>query len=426
MRSSKPYFLIVLYLFLSFFLLSIRNGSFEILPVIYAAVVSLSIGVVLVFMKRFRWGDGYLFLITSMISSIGIVFLYRLDPQIGQRQILWFGAGILAFFLGYLVFVIGYRLWSHPKMLLVYPLVSFTFFVMTLTMGERIGGAINWIVINGIQVQPWEGIKLLFVFFMASYYAHQQFYSPLSVPLGKKGIQIPHKLLFMGGVYLHLLFLVLQREWGGSILFFLVFIAMMYVFDGNKKHLLANALAAAAGGTGGYLLLSHIQVRVATWLDPWRDMDGTGYQITQSLFALGSGGFFGTGLGLGRPHLIPAVHTDFIFSAITEEMGIFGGVGIILLYFILVYRGFKLVIRMQEPFLRAVAFGITSIFGFQTFIIIGGVIKLIPLTGITLPFVSYGGSSLISSFLALGILQGISATGISFFPTGEQGGDEVE
>ena len=184
---------------------------------------------------------------------------------------------------------------------------------------------------------------------------------------------------------------------------------LLYVFDGSNRFILLNMSAAAVGAVGGYTFLYHIKVRVEIWLDPWRDIAGKGYQITQSLFAIGSGGFFGTGIGMGRPDMIPEVNTDFIFSAICEEMGIFGGVSVILLYFILTYRGFKIALVVKDTFNKLVALGITLMFGFQTFLIIGGVIKLIPLTGITLPFISYGGSSLTTSFIALGILQGISA-----------------
>jgi cell division protein FtsW (lipid II flippase) len=159
----------------------------------------------------------------------------------------------------------------------------------------------------------------------------------------------------------------------------------------------------------GVTFVNHVKVRVDAWLNPWADIADKGYQITQSLFAIGSGGFFGTGLGLGRPDFIPEVNTDFIFSAICEEMGILGGVSVVLLYFILTYRGFKIALFTTEYFAKVLALGLTLIFGFQTFIIIGGVIKLIPLTGITLPFISYGGSSLSINFIALGILQAISS-----------------
>ena len=161
-------------------------------------------------------------------------------------------------------------------------------------------------------------------------------------------------------------------------------------------------------GSFGVTHMSHIQTRVETWLHPFADASSKGYQITQSLFAIGEGGFGGRGIGAGSVYFIPEVHSDFIFSAICEEMGILGGLAIVMLYFVLAYRGFKIALSCTNKFNKAAAFGLSFILGLQTFIIIGGVIKLIPLTGITLPFVSYGGSSMLTTFAVCGILQAIS------------------
>ena len=188
-------------------------------------------------------------------------------------------------------------------------------------------------------------------------------------------------------------------------LFYLIFFVIQYVYEKNRKLIYYNVLLAVVGAFLSYYLFAHVRVRVETWIDPWKYVDNKGYQITQSLFAIASGGFFGTGVGLGHPDFIPEVHTDFIFSAICEEMGLLTGIAIIMLFLVLVYRGFKIGFNQQNKFFRIVAFGISAMFGFQAFIIFGGVTKLIPLTGITLPFISYGGSSMISSFIALGILQ---------------------
>jgi len=162
-------------------------------------------------------------------------------------------------------------------------------------------------------------------------------------------------------------------------------------------------------GILGYFFLHHIQVRVSAWLNPWEDISGTGYQITQSLFAIASGGYFGKGIGNGSPNYIPEVHSDFIFSAICEEMGVFGGAAVIILFFLIAYRCFKISIRTTNVYDKALSFGLTVMFAMQTFIIVGGVTKMIPLTGITLPFVSYGGTSIVVSFASLGIIQAISA-----------------
>ena len=185
----------------------------------------------------------------------------------------------------------------------------------------------------------------------------------------------------------------------------MVHISMMYIYSGKFRIMLANVGLAVAGGGLGVKFVSHLQQRIDVWLDPWADAAGRGYQITQSLFAIGAGGFFGTGIGLGSPEYIPEVHSDFIFSAVCEEFGILGGVAVIMLYFILVYRGIRIAMQIENIFYKCVVSGISIMFGFQSFIILGGVTKFIPLTGITLPFISYGGSSLVISFIAIAVIE---------------------
>ena len=201
----------------------------------------------------------------------------------------------------------------------------------------------------------------------------------------------------------------MQRDWGTILVLFLIYIFMIYIYENGFGFLAANVMLAAVTALLGYKFLYHIRVRVSVWLDPWSDIANKGYQITQSLFAIASGGYFGRGLGNGSPSYIPEVHTDFIFAAICEEMGVFGGAAVIILFFLLSYRCFKIALGAKNPFNKAVGVGLTLMFAFQTFIIIGGVIKFIPLTGITVPFVSYGGTSVIASFISLGIMQAISA-----------------
>ena len=191
-------------------------------------------------------------------------------------------------------------------------------------------------------------------------------------------------------------------------MFMLVYFTMQLLYDANIRLIILNTVLAVLGSVGGYFLTPHIKVRVSTWLDPWADATNKGYQIVQSLTAIASGGYFGTGIGNGDPYFIPEVHSDFIFSAICEEMGMFIGVAIIMLYFIFSYRGFKIALKTHNEFNKALSVALVSCFAYQTFIIVGGVIKMIPLTGITLPFVSYGGSSMVSSFIMLGILTSIS------------------
>lgn len=384
---------------------------------------ALMVGIVYltnILMIKLKYEDKILFLIVSMLSSMGVIMLYRLDPVLGFKQIIWFVVGNVLFFAISFIYL-KIKFWD--KLIYIYPLLSLILFTITLVFGAKVKGATNWIVIGQFSFQPSEIIKILFVFFMAAYYRYPEKLAINEFKFFKRNITLESKYVFMFLTYLHMGFLVIQKELGTVLLLFFIYVTLLYVFDHKLKFLLANVGIATVGGLIGWALLHHVQVRVEAWLNPWGDISGKGYQITQSLFGIGAGGFFGTGLGLGHPEFIPEVSTDFIFSAICEEMGIFGGIAVVLLYFILVYRGIKITLNVKDIFHKVVALGITVMLGFQSFIIIGGVTGLIPLTGITLPFISYGGSSLTSSFIALGILQVVSLK-----PAGEEGdhGPETE
>lgn len=342
-------------------------------------------------------GDSYLFPIVYLLVTMGLIMICRIDYDKGMKQIVWYIVSLVAFYTSFFC----YRFMKFlPKIKWTYFILGILLFVFTLVFGRTINGARNWVTIGKFTIQPSELIKLMFVFFLASYYSSKE-----KLLCGS----IKERYLVMLCVYMYLGFLILQREWGIMLLFFFTYMIMEYVFEKDFKILAGSFVMSVAGCLVGYCCLSHIRVRVSTWLDPWADISGMGYQIIQSLFAISSGGFFGSGLGQGNPEYIPEVHSDFIFSAICEEMGLFGGVSIILLFFIFTYRGIKIALKLPDGFDKCVAVGLTFMFGMQTFIIIGGVIKMIPMTGITLPFISYGGSSLLASFISLGVLQAISA-----------------
>lgn len=399
----KPMLMVVFINIIGFFLLYFYYKA-EIFSVVECGAALCAINIAVYFiMSRFELGDVYMFLMVSMLVSIGCIMLFRIDADKGKNQVIWFCIGVGVFFVSYFV----YRIFKKWNMLTYfYMALSFALFVVTLVFARAVAGSRNWIMIGKLSVQPSEFIKVLYAFTMACFYSKKE---SSVAKLNKKLLGVSYKdwLLFCY-VYICLGFLVLQREWGTAVLFMLVYFTMQLLYDANIRLIILNTVLAVLGSVGGYFLTPHIKVRVSTWLDPWADATNKGYQIVQSLTAIASGGYFGTGIGNGDPYFIPEVHSDFIFSAICEEMGMFIGVAIIMLYFIFSYRGFKIALKTHNEFNKALSVALVSCFAYQTFIIVGGVIKMIPLTGITLPFVSYGGSSMVSSFIMLGILTSIS------------------
>lgn len=347
-------------------------------------------------------GDNYLLLVASMLFSIGVVMIFRLNPYEGTRQLFWYLIGVTMFYLTYFILK-SFKGWEN--LTLLYLAGCFFMFFITIVFGFEKYGAKNWANIKGIVFQPSELTKILFIFFIASFETNENLLT--SKKLSKYHFLIEKKkpLTFMVVAYVLIGLFFLQKDLGSAVIFFIVYIIFMYIFDYNRYFLAVNLLLAVVGSIMAYLMFSHIRVRFDIWLDPWKSVQDKGYQIVQSLFALASGGFFGTGLRLGRPDLIPVASSDFIFPAIVEEMGAFTGMGIIMLFMILVYRGFKIAMEQNNLFFKYVALGISIMFAFQAVFMIGGVLKLIPMTGITIPFVSYGGSSMVTSFICLGILQ---------------------
>ncbi len=343
-------------------------------------------------------GDKFILLMTFMLLSIGVLVLCRINIKYGFQQIVWIVLGGIAFFVAYFVY---YKVKVWDKLWFVYFLIGVALFMFTLVFGKTINGSKNWVSLGPVGFQPSEIIKIMFIMCLACYCCGT-WSGPVFGKIKPKWAALAITYIFVG-------FLVLQRDWGTILVMMSIYLFMVYVYEPDKKLLFFNIGALGIIGFLGYKFLYHIQVRISTWLDPWSDIASKGYQITQSLFAISSGGYFGRGLGNGSPYYIPEVHSDFIFAAICEEMGIFGGVAIILLFFLIAYRCFKISIMTENKFDKAVSFGVTVMFALQTFIIIGGVTKMIPLTGITLPFVSYGGTSIVISFASLGIVQAISA-----------------
>ncbi len=351
--------------------------------------------------------DPYLMPITASLTALGLIFLFRLRPQYAERQFAWLLFGLVALVI--ITTLLRKMDWLEDYKY-IYVAAGVILLVLPIFFGREQYGARSWLDLGLFQLQSSEFVKLLLVMFLASFLAeNRRVLSAGSDQLW--GISIPGireygPLVVMWGI--SLLILVFQKDLGTALIYFCTFLAMIYAATARMFYVSAGLLLFFLGGTVAYYIFDHVQARVDIWLNPWAYSSGKGYQIVQSLFALGSGGLFGSGLGQGLPGLIPAVHTDFIFSAIVEELGLVGGCAVLVLYMCFIFRGFMIALNARNDFTALLATGFTALMGLQTFIIIAGVIKLLPMTGVTLPFISYGGSSLVANFVLLGMLLNVS------------------
>ena len=351
--------------------------------------------------------DLTLFPAAMLLASLGLIMIGRLKPALFLTQMRWLLLGLIVYlflvFLGERVL----RLLSYPYLLGVFCLLLLC---SALFFGTEIGGSRNWIVFGPFAVQPSEFGKIVIIMFLAAYLTEHR--EVLTLPrhrllwLKLPVLRFIAPLLFIWGIAI--LMFVVQRDLGSALLFFGIAVSMTYMATGRKSYV-ALAFAFFLGAAAlSYSFFSHVRVRFNIWLDPWSDPSGSAYQVVQSLFALGSGGVWGAGFAHGHPNLIPEVHTDFIFAAIAEELGLLGSLGVMLVFALFFYRAIRIALACREETHMLLAAGIAVVFLLQAFIIIAGVTKFLPLTGITLPFVSYGGSSMIASFMLLGILTVLS------------------
>ncbi len=353
-------------------------------------------------------GDPLLVYLTGVLIALGIIFIYRTNPYYGMRQGCWAITGITLFWLVQL-FLAEYRRLHNFKYLFM--LISIFFLVMTIIFGAEAGGARSWLALGSFRFQPSEFAKILMVIFLAGYLdENKEILKQGTKKLGHFYVpDWPYLGPLLVACGLAMLLLVFQRDLGMALLFYIVFLLMVYVATGRLSFLMLGLFLFIAGAFVMYHSFPHVQERIDIFLNPWAKADSGGYQIIQSLFALASGGIFGLGLGSGFPELIPAVHTDFIFSLIGEELGLLGTLSVIGIYFVLVWRGLSLALNTPDVFGSLLAFGFSSLLAMQALIIVGGVTKIIPLTGIPLPFLSYGGSSFISNCFLIGMLARIAS-----------------
>ncbi|WP_243120225.1 FtsW/RodA/SpoVE family cell cycle protein [Caloramator sp. E03] len=380
---------------LMFILLSFSLGKIDFLPIIFGISSCILIAYSNFIIKRFfPNGDKYILILSSFITQFGLVMIYRLNSQNPVRaikQISYFTVGI-AVYIFLVIFLPEIKKFERFKN--TYIVIAILLLASTLFLGREIKGSRNWIQIGSFSMQPSEIAKLFLIFYLASSIKYIKGFKDvlkLSIP-----------------VFICIGLLVIEKDLGAGLIFFGIFITMLYIGTSNFKYVLIGMLLFSVGVIASYFIFPHVRVRIDIWLDPFAYKTGKGYQICQSLFAIASGGLFGTGLGLGHPEFIPEVHNDFIFSAICEEFGLLGAIALIILYLLLIYRGLRNAVYAKDDYSRLVSVGISSMLAFQIFVVIGGVTKMIPMTGITLPFVSYGGSSMLLNFICLGILQRIS------------------
>lgn len=353
--------------------------------------------------------DPFILPVLLVLTSTGICFLFRFNDFYGVRQLLWLLVGLGVLFAVTMFCKINSFFVRYKYLLAIGGVFAL---ILPIFLGVEVGGSRSWLDFGVFYLQPSEFVKLILVLFLAAYFAENR---NLLIPDTR---EFPDRLLtvarhwgpLLGMLAISLVILVFQKDLGTAIIYFVTFLALVYVATDRISYVALGFSLFLLAGVTAFFAFSHVHTRVEVWMNPWQEslVSGAAYQVIQSLLAIDAGGILGSGLGAGYPDFIPAVHTDFIYSAICEEMGLLGGTGIILLYMVLVFRGLDIALKAGDDFSTLLATGLTVVLGVQVFIIIAGVIKLLPLTGITLPFISYGGSSLVANFILMGLLMNIS------------------
>ena len=370
-------------------------------------LVCLAEALILQFLLWRKKYDLSLLPLVLMLCSVGLVEIARLKPELLVPQLRWLCVAQA-------VLLILLRFWKQIREMLSYPyLLGLTCVVvlgLPMLFGTEIGGSRNWLVFGPFSLQPSEFGKILILFFLAAYLSdHRHVLSLPSMRLGPlclPPMRFIAPLVCIWGAAV--LMFVVERDLGSALLFFGMAVLMTYMATGSKTYVFLALLFISLAAGVSYLAFGHVRVRFDIWLDPWQDPNGMAYQVVQSLFSFGTGGVWGTGFGFGHPGFIPEVHTDFIYAAIGEEWGLIGSLSVLFCYVLLAFRGISIALQCEEDRELMLAAGCSMLLLLQAFVIIAGVTKFLPLTGITLPFVSYGGSSLVSGFIELGLLLALS------------------
>jgi cell division protein FtsW (lipid II flippase) len=397
------------------------------LSVLYGAYfLGLCLVTHFVIRARLPDADPFLFPLVALLAAFGVVMLFRLDEGLARDQANWFVLGLALFSLT-IIFLRDYEALERYRYLVAFAGIALLLLPRIPGIGETTNEAYLSVKLGSLSFQPTELAKICIVVFLASYLNENR--EVLVVGARKvAGIVVPPlkhlgPLLVIWGAAM--VMLVFIRDLGSSLMFFGAFLAMIYVATSRISFVLVGLLLFGAGAWFFANTVGHVQERFDIWLDPFHDAGDTGYQVAQSLFAQADGGLFGSGLGESLVQLpgasekcidefpncgaiLPAPHTDFIYAVIVNELGLFGGGAVILIYALIAERGFKTAILAEDGFSKLLATGLTTIIALQAFVIIGGVTRVIPLTGVTLPFISYGGSSIVANFILLALLLMVS------------------
>ena len=387
----KPINNFALLMVLSVFQLLSGTGTFEVKVLLCTlALIVLEWLYVSVFYFAMHRRNFELEFIAFFLSGVGITVIGSIKPDDAFKQLLMLIAGVIGFIV--LVFLMG-DVDLCMRLRLPVAVAAILLLIVNIAIAKVPHGARNWITIFGVTFQPSEFVKLTFVLFTAS-----MFY---------QSTELKQVCITTAAAAAHVLILVLSKDLGGALILFVSYVLMLFIATGKKLYLFGGIGLGCGAAAAAFGLFDHVKRRVAAWKNPWADIDNTGYQITQSLFAIGTGGWFGMGLCQGMPGKIPVVEKDFIFAAIGEEFGGIFAVCLLLICLGCFIQFMMIASQMQAMFYKLIAFGLGTTYIVQVFLTIGGVTKFIPSTGVTLPFVSYGGSSILSTFIVFNVVQGL-------------------
>ncbi len=391
-RPDRRLISAIMLFFFSAFLLVACRGELRWQGFALAVAVPAMIYVATMWLPRFFPADKLLLAIANFLCALGVLVLYSTDLDAGtsrgMQQAIYYGCGIVAML--FCILLVRYvKRWR--AFIWVVGVAAAGLLALPLAIGSEKNGATNWIIVGGTSLQPSELVKRALIL-VAGYFMSRRRFVPW----------------FLFSVY-SLGVLMLQKDLGTALIYYATVLLLYYASSGNLPLTALGLLGGGGPAVLGYHMFAHAIKRVAIWRNPWMYYETAGYQIAQILMAIASGGLFGVGLGLGAPRVIPVYYTDCIFAVICEQFGVLFGILVLGMYVILILRGASIAMSARHSFHALVAMGCTAMLGIQTFVIIGGVLKLIPLTGVTMPFVSYGGTSLVSCMGLIGLIQGVAS-----------------